>query len=194
MPNKGCKFPPEPLTRAEVEAMAAQCSHRAPTGVRNAAMIVTMYRTGMRIGETLDLRLKDLNRPNQSIRILNGKGGKSRLVGMDGWGWSALDVWLTKRREVGLARKQIIFCTLSGGRMAPPYVTTMLKRLGHKAGIEKRIHSHGLRHSFAQSLLEEGVPIAAISRLLGHESVVTTSSYLQQLGPSFAVKFAIDRS
>ena len=77
------KLAAEPLTRAEVNALLAQCSRRAPTGIRNRALITVLYRTGLRIFEALALQPKDVDLDNGTLRVLHGKGDKMRTVGLD---------------------------------------------------------------------------------------------------------------
>ncbi len=79
--NKGRKLPPEVLTADEVRALMDACSKRAPTGIRNRALIVLLYRGLLRIDEALSLKPKDLNRAAGTVRVLHGKGDKSRTVG-----------------------------------------------------------------------------------------------------------------
>ena len=81
--NRGRKFPAQPLDGDEVKTLIRACSQQASTGIRNAALIATMYRTGLRVGEALSIRPKDLDVSAGAIRVLNGKGGTVRTVGMD---------------------------------------------------------------------------------------------------------------
>ena len=81
--NKGHKLPPEPLTPDEVRALIRACSKRAVTGIRNRALIVVLYRAGLRISEALAVMPKDLDAANSTIRILHGKGDYDRVVGLD---------------------------------------------------------------------------------------------------------------
>ena len=87
-------LPPEPLTPDEVRALLNACS-RAATGIRNRALLVVLYRAGLRISEALAIMEKDLD--NGTIRVLRGKGKKSRVVGLDAGAWAILQVWLAKR-------------------------------------------------------------------------------------------------
>jgi len=80
-----------------------------------------------------------------------------------------------------------LFCTLGGGPVYPAYVRNLLKRLAEEAGIEKRVHPHGLRHTFAVELDAGKTPITVISKLLGHSNVPTTARYLDHLTNSQAV-------
>lgn len=186
--NKGRKFPPEPLTDAEVQQLIKACSNRAPTGIRNRALIVTMYRGGLRVSEALELRPKDLDREAGSIRILNGKGSKARTVGLDPGAFAVIDRWLDKRISLGITGHSPVFCTLAGAVMKTAYVRRLLPRLAGKAGIEKRVHAHGLRHTHAAQLAAEGIPINVISRQLGHSNIGTTSRYLDHIAPQQVLK------
>ncbi len=181
--NKGQKLPPEPLTADEVRALLAACSQRAPTGVRNRALIVLLYRAGLRINEALSLKPKDLDMKAGTLRILHGKGDHSRLVGVDAGAWAVLQLWLEKRRTAGLTARQPVFCTLKGQLMKAAYVRSLLPRLAKKAGIEKRVHAHGLRHTHAFELASEGTPLHLIQAQLGHSSVATTDRYIRHLNP-----------
>src|SRR5208283_631968 len=89
-PNKGKKYPPEPLTVEEVRALLASCSRRAPTGVRNRALVTILWRAGLRIAEALALRPADVDLAAGTLRILHGKGDKSRLAGLDPEGCAVL--------------------------------------------------------------------------------------------------------
>ena len=95
---------------------------------------------------------------------------------------------------MGLTGRQRLFCTLQGRPLHPSYVRTMLHRLGEKAGIEKRVHPHGLRHTLAFELMWEGVPAPVIQAQLGHASPSTTQRYLDHLAPRDLVETMQRRS
>ena len=187
-PNKGHKYPAEPLTETEVGALLRQCSNRAPTGVRNRAIIVVMYRGGLRIGEALALRPKDVNRKAGTIRVLHGKGDKARVVGMDPAALAFIERWMDVRRQRMMNSRAPLFCTLQGGPVSAPYVRMMLARIAVKGGIEKRVHPHGLRHTHALELASEGTPINTIQLQLGHGNASTTSAYIQKLAPQVVIE------
>ena len=147
-PNKGHKYPAEPLTAEEVSLLLRGCSLRAPTGIRNRALIAVMYRAGLRVSEALALRPADVNTADGTLRVLHGKGDKARTVGLDSGALDAVARWADRRREYGF-RNGPLFCTLDGGPLSAGYVRDMLKRQRAKAGIEKRVHPHGLRHTHA---------------------------------------------
>ena len=191
--NKGRKLPPEPLTANEVKRLIKQPSSRAPTGIRNRALLVLLYRGGLRCSEALALRPKDLDVDAGTVRVLHGKGDKSRLVGFDSGAMAIIQLWLDKRASLGFTGRQTLICTLQGKPVSDRYVRSLLPRLGRKAGIEKRVHAHGLRHSHASELATEGTPLRVIQQQLGHSSLSVTERYIQQLQPSDVIQAMKDR-
>ena len=142
-----------------MKGLIRACSKRAATGVRNRALIVVLYRAGLRISEALAIYPKDLDAQAGAIRVLHGKGDHDRVVGLDAGAWAILQNWLDRRAAAGINGHAPLFCTLKGKRMTSAYVRTLLPRLARKAGIDKRVHAHGLRHTFAFELAGEGTPI-----------------------------------
>ncbi len=187
MASKDTKLAAEILTAEEVSRLVRACSGRAPTGIRNAALIGVMYRAGLRVGEALALRVKDYDTADRVLRVLHGKGDKTRTVALDESPAALLARWLDRRHGLGLNGHHVLFCTLKGGVLAQSYVRQLLPRLAHHAGIDKRVHAHGLRHSFAAGLMAEGVPVNVISAALGHSSVATTAVYLDHIQPQVVV-------
>lgn len=185
--NKGQKLPPEPLTQDEVRLLIGTCSKRAATGLRNRALLVALYRAGLRISEALSLYPKDLDAKAGTIRVLHGKGDKCRVVGLDAGAWAILQNWLDKRATLKMNGRQPVFCTLAGEQIESAYIRAMLPRLARKAGIEKRVHAHGLRHTHAYELASEGTPLHLIAAQLGHGSVATTDRYIRHLNPTAVV-------
>ena len=154
--NKGIRFPPEPLNESEVAGLLAACAEDA-AGTRNRALVVVLWRAGLRISEALGLFPKDLDANRGTARVLHGKGDRSRLVGLDPRAWAVLQSWLDLRAALGIDGRAPVFCTLGGKRIATAYVRALMKRLSRKAGIAKRVHAHGLRHTHASELRQEGV-------------------------------------
>jgi site-specific recombinase XerD len=185
-PNKGERYPAQVLTPDEVAALIAGCSAKAPTGIRNRAMLTLLYRSGLRVSEILALRPSSVNLRQHSIRLLDTKSGSAQTRGYHPSADDALARWLDKRKALGL-RNGPLFCTLDGGPLHPQYVRNLIKRLGLKAGIDKRVHPHGLRHTFAVELEQAGTPVVTISKLLGHSSVSVTARYLDHLTNDQAV-------
>jgi site-specific recombinase XerD len=181
--NKGHSFPAEPLSGDEVRALLKAASTRGSSGLRNRALVVVMWRAGLRVSEALALFPKDVDAKAGTVAVLHGKGDKRRTVAMDPEAFAVLERWLDRRGELGIAGRSPVFCTLKGGALRTSYVRAWLGRVAKKAGLEKRIHAHGLRHTFAVELMREGVPLNVISAALGHSNLATTSRYLSHIAP-----------
>jgi site-specific recombinase XerD len=186
--NKGQKLPPEPLTQAEVNGLIGACSKRAPTGIRNRALIAVLYRAGLRVSEALALLPKDLDANASTIRVLHGKGDKSRVVGIDMGAWGLLQNWLDRRAALGINGRAPVFCTLDAKPMKAAYVRAMLPRMAKRADIAKRVHAHGLRHTFAFEVAGENTPLNVIQAQLGHSSLAVTDRYVRHLNPTAVVE------
>jgi integrase/recombinase XerD len=143
-PTKPRKLDADLLTQAEIEALLRSCSRRAPTGIRNAALITILWRTGLRVSESLALQEKDIDLHAQTLIVQHGKGDKRRVVGLDASTVAVLERWLAVRRKRRLSRSSTVFCTLRGEQIDASYVRHLLPRLARKAGVEKRTHAHGL--------------------------------------------------
>ena len=181
--NAGKTFPPEILSSIEVRALMGACSKRAPTGIRNRALIALLYRGGLRISEALALKPRDLDQETGAVRVRSGKGRTYRTVGLDSEAFAILERWSDRRTGLGITGHSPVFCTLKGGPISTAYVRALFPRLGRKAGIEKRVHAHGLRHTHAAELAAEKVPINIIQAQLGHRNVAVTSRYLAHIAP-----------
>lgn len=186
--NKGRKLPAEPLSEAEARALINACSPRASTGIRNRALLAVLYRAGLRISEALALYPKDLDAEGSLLRVLHGKGDRARVAALDAGAWAVLQLWMERRKQLGINGRSPVFCTLKGESIETAYVRALLPRLARKAGIEKRVHAHGLRHTHAYQLLSEGRPLNIISAQLGHSALATTERYLRHLNPTAVVE------
>ena len=152
-------------------------------GVRNRALIAVLYRTGIRISEALALLPKDLDLDGGAIRVLRGKGGRSRVVGIDAGGAAPVAEWLEVRAALAIDRHRPVFCMADGRPLTAAYARVLLPRLGRLAGIDRRMHAHGLRHTHAAELRADGIDIGIISKQLGHRSIATTARYLDHIAP-----------
>ena len=186
--NTSSRRPVEILTAEEVKSLLRACSGRAPTGIRNRAMIALGWRGGLRLGEVLALFPKDLDREAGTINVLRGKGGKQRTVGLDPGAFALVERWLDKRHDLGLNGRQPLICALKGGPLLQSYVRALMGRVGWKAGIEKRVHFHGLRHAHARELASENTPINVIQQQLGHQNLATTHIYLCKIAPQQVIQ------
>jgi site-specific recombinase XerD len=186
-PNKGQSYPAEPLTPDEVAAILGRCT-RGKTGIRNRALLTLLYRSGLRVSEVLALRPADVDLTRHTLRLLDTKSGHAQTRGFHPSADDALARWIDTRKALGIGNHgRKLFCTAEGGPLSDDYVRGLLRRLAAKAGIDKRVHPHGLRHSFAVELEAAGTPVTTISKLLGHSSVAVTARYLDHLTNGQAV-------
>jgi len=182
--------PIETLTEAEAAALLDAASSKATVtrnpspskiGTRNRALLGVLYFAGLRISEALSLQVKDLDLRQRQIHVLRGKGGKRRVAKIIGAGVPLLEAWLELRRDLGIHGSRPLFCTLEGGPLSDVYCRSMIQRARQRAGIEKRVHLHSLRHSHAVFLAEQLIPMNKIQKQLGHSSLGTTSAYLNSI-------------
>jgi integrase/recombinase XerC len=188
------KLPAEVYTQDEVMSLIRACSTRAKSGVRNRALITVLYRAGLRLFEALALLPKDLDRDSGTLRVLHGKGDKSRTVGMDPGAFAVVERWMDMRAALGIGARSPVFCTLAGEPIEPAYIRALLPRLARRAGITRRIHAHGFRHTHAFELAGEGIPIHVISEQLGHANISTTDNYIRHLAPQQVIETMRARS
>jgi integrase/recombinase XerC len=181
--NKGRKLPPELLTPDEFRALLGACSTTAPTGLRNRALLVTLYRAGLRLDEALALIPADVDTAEGVVRVGRRSGGHERSAGIDTAALAIVERWLVARAAAGIGEDAPLFCTLAGGPLQPAYVRQLLPRLAEKAGIDKRVHAQGLRYTHAAELAAEGMPAELIQAQLGHESLASTDRYLRRMSP-----------
>jgi integrase/recombinase XerD len=189
---KGVTYPAEWLTPAEVKALLAACDGTTMAGMRNRALITVMWRAGLRCSEATGLRPSNVDFGAGTVRVLHGKGDKSRTVGIDGQALDVVRAWLGMRQASGI-ESEWLFCTRDGGRLQSRYVRAEIGRLAERAGIGHRAHPHALRHAMAVELVQEGWPVPLISRQLGHSNVATTDVYLANLQPAEVIARARSR-
>lgn len=186
--NKDRRLPAEPLTATEIKMLLQSCSQRSSTGIRNRALLAMLYRTGIRISEALSIMPKDLDTQCGSLRVLFGKGKRSRVVGLDAGALALLQVWLERRATLGITGRSPVFCTLKGQPMKSGYVRNWLPRLARKAGVERRVHAHCFRHTFAYEAANEGTPLHLLQQQLGHQWLATTDRYIRHLHPATVIE------
>jgi integrase/recombinase XerD len=190
--NKGKRRNPEPFTKDEVLAIVRQTSRRGHAGWRDRALIIVLWRTGLRISEALDLRIRDLELEHGFLRVRHGKGDKFRIVAIDPDAVTVLKEWLERRAEIpGIKPGGHVFCTISqpapGGRMGAPQFRTKLKQLAERAGIDKHVedvYPHQFRHTHATEMVLEGHSLLLVKDQLGHDHLSTTEHYVGRLAPA----------
>jgi site-specific recombinase XerD len=191
-PNKGKRYPAEVLEPAEVQALLDQLSRKSKSGIRNRALVVFLYKSGLRVSEICNLTPADVNLDKHSVRIRLGKGTRTTTRGFHPSATDALARWTDTRKAMGF-RNGPLFCTHQGGPVSDQYVRNLLHQLAAKAGFGKRVHPHGLRHSYAVSLECAGLTVTEISKLLGHSSIRVTARYLDHLTNGAAIE-ALERA
>lgn len=153
------------------------------TGLRNRALLTILYRAGLRIAEAIALLPGDVDWAEGKIIVAEAKGGRPRIAGIDPGAAATVLAWEARRAELGRKSDEPLLCTVWGTRVTTAYVRRLLPRLAAKAGVRKRVHAHGFRHTHASQLRQEGIDIGIISKQLGHRSIVTTAIYLDHIAP-----------
>jgi site-specific recombinase XerD len=166
---------PEVMDQAEQLLLLAPLrGSKAPTKIRNLALLRLMLDSGLRASEALALRTGDLNMDSGQLIVRNGKGGKDRAL----WIGQATVKLVSKWLLIAPARKNnLIFTTLKGGKISRIYLWKMVNRLAKKAGLSKKIHPHTLRHCFASDLLRDSKNLRLVQKALGHSQITTTQIY-----------------
>jgi len=184
---------PESLTVEEIDLMFAKVDTETTLGLRDRALLETMYACGLRVSETINLKRADLN-PDEEVVLVYGKGSKERLVPI---GKSAL-LWIQRyflHSRVSLQKphsEDYLFLNWRGRRLSRMAVWNIINKYSRLAKLEKKVHPHILRHSFATHLLEGGADLRAIQEMLGHADISATQiythldiSYLQEVHRTF---------
>ena len=150
---------------------------QTPSGLRDRAILETLYGCGLRASELCGLDLRSVVLDEALLRV-HGKGGKERVVPVMGTAAAALSAYLEQGRGelVGRRSTQAVFLNVRGGRLSRQSVHAIVERYGRVAGIEG-LHPHTLRHSYATHLLEGGADLRAVQALLGHANTATTQLY-----------------
>lgn len=171
------KHLPHDLSPREVEALLRAETGGTPLSIRNRAILEMFYATGARVSEVCDLRRRDADLQERTIR-LSGKGGKQRMVPLGLAARQALEAYLQEVRH-GHDRLDTGYLFLShrGRRLSRQTVFRIVKRAALLAGITKNVYPHLLRHSFATHMLEGGAHLRIVQDLLGHADLATTEIY-----------------
>jgi site-specific recombinase XerD len=177
--NKVLRYPPDPPSVEEIVAVM-RVAGDAAAGARMRALIVVLWRAGLRISEALALAESDLAPVRGAILVRRGKGGKRREVGMDRWAWEQLKPWLELRTTLPVG---MLMCVVHGPTRGRPWAASSareeLRAVAARAGVRRRFAPHQLRHAHAVEMAREGVPLVVIQRQLGHSDLGVTSVYLR---------------
>lgn len=170
---------PDVLSFGEIDAIISQIDLSKPEGGRNKAILETMYSCGLRVSETVNLKISQLYLDVGFIRVI-GKGDKERLVPI---GSSAIQYINIYKNEIRVhmqpkpGNDDILFLNSRGTKLSRVMIFLIIKDLVRKAGIKKTVSPHTFRHSFATHLVEGGADLRAVQEMLGHESITTTEIY-----------------
>jgi len=169
--GKGRKLP-EVLTSDELKGLLKQPNQKAPTGLRNLCILAIMSYAGLRSAEIINLKPSHINLQTGEIVVRGGKGKKDRIL----WVQEEVIELLRKWRKVR-PEGDLFFSTLKGSILSDRYLRDMVKRYAKRAGINKNISPHTLRHTFATDLLRQTKNIRLVQKALGHSDLSTTMIY-----------------
>ena len=170
---------PDVLSYNEICAMIDAIDLSQQFGHRNKAIIEVMYGCGLRVSETISLKISNIYREDEFLRII-GKGNKERLVPISKSIIKTLDLYIKGERlhqEIGSKYSDTVFINKRGSGLSRQMIFLIIKGLAEKAGIKKNIGPHTIRHSFATHLLEGGANLRAVQQMLGHSNISTTEIY-----------------
>ena len=169
---------PKTLTESEVEALLAAPNVETLLGLRDRTMLEVLYASGLRVSELVNLGATQVNLQQGVIRV-TGKGNKERLVPLGDEAVSWLERYLREARNSLLNGypSDALFVTQRREAMTRQAFWYMIKRHAHKAGINKDLSPHTLRHAFATHLLNHGADLRVVQMLLGHSDLSTTQIY-----------------
>lgn len=169
---------PKTLTEEEIVRLLSQPDPSEANGLRDRAMLETLYGTGLRVSELINIRVNDVNLDVGFLRC-SGKGSQDRVVPLGEVAVEAIERYMSHSRLsfVKGDRSEFLFLTSRSGPMSRVGFWKIIKKYAAAAGITRPITPHVLRHSFATHLLEHGADIRSIQEMLGHASVATTQVY-----------------
>jgi len=177
-PRIGRKLP-EILTDDEINKLIDAIDDSKPEGLRNKAILETLYSCGLRVSELVDLRLSNLHFEQEFLKI-GGKGEKERLVPISKRAIEDIKKYLiNSRKKLNIEKgyENIVFLNRRGKKLSRVMIFTIIKNLADKIKLEKNISPHTFRHSFASALVQGGADLRTVQEMLGHESILTTEIY-----------------
>ena len=165
---------PDTLSTEEIDRIINSIDPSTVKGLRDRAILELLYSCGLRVSEVCDLKLSDLHFGEGYIRVI-GKGNKQRLVPISGLARERISLYKDHRKDSH--SEDTLFLNNRGSRLTRVMIFTIIKQAAARAGIDKKISPHTLRHSFASHLLAGGANIRQVQELLGHENILTTEIY-----------------
>ncbi|ARJ40150.1 site-specific tyrosine recombinase XerD [Sporosarcina sp. P21c] len=167
---------PDVLSIPEIERLIHAVDGHTSQGMRDIALLELLYGTGMRVSELIAIDLADLHLTMGFVRVF-GKGSKERIVPLGRSAIDACTLYLNEGRPKFISDTEALFLNMHGRRLTRQGCWKILKEAGVKAGIQKVISPHLLRHSFATHLIENGADLRAVQEMLGHADISTTQLY-----------------
>jgi integrase/recombinase XerD len=177
MPRIARRLPPTILTTREVLKFLNAIDTRSAVGVRDRAILETLYSTGMRVGELVGLTPADVDLAEGFIRICRGKGGKARVVPLGKIAARWIERYLKTARPRASAVAALFLTTATHQAMNRTLLSQLVRRVAARAGLKKRVTCHGFRHACATHLLRARAGLRHIQELLGHANPNTTQIY-----------------
>lgn len=177
-PKLGRKLP-DTLNVHEIDRILEAIDHAKPEGMRNRAMLETLYSSGLRVTELVALKLAHVHFDVGFLRVI-GKGNKERLVPIGKQALKYIDIYRREVRihlDIAKGHESFLFLNRRGKKLSRQMVFMYIKDLVNKAGLNKKVSPHTFRHSFATHLIEGGADLRAVQEMLGHESITTTEIY-----------------
>ncbi len=170
---------PKTLSEGQVEALLKQPPLHTPRGLRDRAMLEVLYATGLRVSELVGLAVLDVSLGDGVVRVVQGKGGKDRLVplGAEAAHWITTYVKEARPALMGARTAPALFVTARAGPMTRQSFWLLIKKYAVLAGVKAPLSPHVLRHAFATHLLNHGADLRVVQMLLGHADISTTQIY-----------------
>jgi integrase/recombinase XerD len=177
IPKTGLSLP-EVISSKEMELLIDSVDTKNPRGLRNAAMLETLYGAGLRVSELVSMKMENINLEASFIRIF-GKGSKERIVPIGSFAIEKVRNWIMHGRPIILKNipSHYLFVARAGKPMTRQGFWKLLKKYSRASGISKKITPHTFRHSFATHLLEGGADLRSVQTMLGHSDISTTQIY-----------------
>lgn len=170
---------PDILSEKDIESIIESVDLSLPEGTRNRAIVETLYGCGLRVSELINLKISNLFLEEGYIMV-EGKGSKERIVPIGSQSEKYILIYKDEIRnhlDIKPAAEDILFLNRRGNKLTRTMVFYIIRNLTEKAGIQKNVSPHTLRHSFATHLVENGADLRAVQEMLGHESITTTEIY-----------------
>lgn len=177
-PRLGRKLP-DTLEFHEIETLFEGIDHSTPQGTRNRAMLETLYSSGLRVTELIELKISNIYEDIGFVRVI-GKGSKERLVPIGQMALKHIKIYKNEVRnhlKIKAGNEDYIFLSKRGSKLSRVMVFMIIKDLALAVDLKKNVSPHTFRHSFATHLIEGGADLRAVQEMLGHESITTTEIY-----------------